>query len=303
MEFIILATQSVLPIFIILGLANVYYKVFRPDIKQLVNLSLYIFAPSVVFHVMVKNGIGFFEIGKYLVLMILVTAFLMLLGNFAGRLLKLSKNDRTLFMLSVSMINIGNFGVPLIYFTYGESASSVSILTFIAFNLPLVTIAIYLASEETSFKGSIKDMLRIPIFHASILALIINTIHIPVPEMIVKLTGFLGDATFPLFIFVLGLQLAAIKLNKNIVKTAMASVVLRLIAAPVISAGVLFLLGFNGIEFSVSLLQISAPSALLPLMYAIKFGRKSDLLAAAILLSTALSAVTLPIIIYLTRAG
>lgn len=298
MGFFVLLTKSVLPIFIILGIANVYYRFFKPDIRQLVNISLYIFAPAVVFNAMVKQGIGFAEIGKYFLLMVIVTGVLMIIGFLAGKALKLSKNDVTLFMLSVSMINIGNFGVPLIYFTYGDKGVTYSILTFIAFNLPLVTLAIYLSSNSGSIRGSLKDVIKIPIFHATALALLLNTFHVPVPETILKLTGFLGGAAFPLFIFILGLQLTTIRLNRGIVKTAMASVSIRLLAAPFISAGVLALLSFKGLGYSVSLVQISGPSALLPLMYAIKFGRDSDLLAAAILLSTALSALTLPAVIY-----
>ncbi|MGD9807557.1 MAG: AEC family transporter [Deferribacterales bacterium] len=299
MGFIILLTQSVLPIFIILGIANFYYRKFKPDIAQLVNVSLYVFVPSVVFHSMVREKIGILELGKYLLLMVLVTAALMLVGHIGGKMLRLSKSNVTLFMLSVSMINIGNFGVPLIFFTYGDAGTNPSILTFVAFNLPLVTIAIYLSSNESTMKGALKDVMRIPIFHASVVAIIINSLAIPVPDTILKLTGFLGQAAFPFVIFILGLQLATIKLNPGIMKVAMTSVIIRLGVSPFIAAAFLHLLSFEGLPYSVTMVQIAGPSALMPLMYAIKFGKNADLLAAAILLSTALSALTLPLVIYL----
>jgi len=299
MTFLILFTQSVLPIFLILAAANIYYRVFKPDIRQLVNISLYIFAPAVVFHELVKNGIGASELGRSFVLMLVVTFALMVLGYLCAKAIRLSESDAILFMLSVSMINIGNFGVPLIYFAYGQSASYHSILTFIAFNIPLVTIAIFFTSESGSIRGSLKDMARIPIFHSTVLALLLNSFSIPVPDMIFKLSGFLGNAAFPFLIFILGLQLATIKMNRKLAGTALFSVFLKLGAAPFVAMGGLSLLSFEGLAYSVPLVQISGPSALLPLMYAIKFGKKSDLLAAAILLSTALSAITLPVIIYL----
>ena len=298
MEFIILLTQSVLPIFLILGMANVYYRFFKPDIKQFVNLALYVFAPFVIFHSLVKEQIGVGELSKYLLLMVLVTATLMVIGFIGGKALRLSKNDATLFMLSVSMINIGNFGVPLIYFNYGEAAINTSILTFIAFNLPLVTIAIYICSEKSTIMGGLKDVVKIPIFHASFIALAVNSFNVPIPETVLKLSDFLGQATFPFLIFILGLQLATIKLNREIARTALASVFIRLGVSPFIAAGFLSLLAFKDLDYSVILVQISGPSALLPLMYAVMFGRKSDLLAAAILLSTAISAITLPIVIH-----
>lgn len=298
MEFLLLVTQSVLPIFLILGIANIYYRAFKPDIKQLVDISIYIFSPAVVFHALVKDSIGFSELGRYLLLMVLVTAALMLLGRIVGAAMRLPKSQLSLFILSVSMINIGNFGVPLIYFTYGEAGVYDSLITFVAFNIPLVTIAVYMASGEASIKANLKNVAKIPIFHASLAALLLNTFSIPVPETFMKLAGFLGSATFPFIIFILGLQLTTIRLNKSIVKGALASVILKLGAAPFIAAGVLSVMGFSGMSYSVALIQISGPSALLPLMYAIKFGKNSDLLAAAILLSTALAAVSLPIVIY-----
>lgn len=298
MGFFVLLNQSVLPIFIILAAANIYYRVYKPDIRQLVNLSLYTFMPAVVFNSMVKEGLGFSEIGKYLVLMVIVTAALMLLGWLCAKMLRLSSNDVTLFVLSVSMINIGNFGVPLIYFTYGQDAISSSILTFISFNVPLVTVAIYLASDETDIKGSLKDVLKIPIFHASVLALLITSFNITVPEVIMKVTGFLGQAAFPFLIFILGLQLTTVRLHKGLLKAAFASVFVRLALSPFIIWGILYLMKFESQAFSVALVQLSGPAALLPLMYTIRFGKKADLLAAAILLSTALSALTLPAVIY-----
>ncbi|PLX70794.1 MAG: hypothetical protein C0602_04630 [Denitrovibrio sp.] len=298
MGFLVLLNQSVLPIFIILAVAYIYFRVYQPDIKQLVNISLYTFSPAVVFNSLIKEGIGFSEIFKYLVLMVLVTAALMALGYIGAKLLRLSKTDVILFVMSVSMINIGNFGVPLIFFTYGQEGIYPSILTFISFNLPLVTIAIYLASGEPTIKGNVKDVLKIPIFHAAILALIIASFEIPVPEVIMKVTGFLGQAAFPFMIFILGLQLATIKLNPGLIKAALASVGIKLVAAPFVIAAILGFMSFEGLSYSVALIQLSGPSAILPLMYAIRFGRNADLLAAAILLSTALSAITLPIVIY-----
>ncbi|XOB65875.1 AEC family transporter [Deferribacteres bacterium DY0037] len=287
-----------MPIFIILGIANIYYRVFKPDIKQLVDISLYIFSPSVVFYGLVKENVSIMIMSRYLFLMLIMTTLLMLLGYFAGRVLRLSRNNIILFMLSVSMINIGNFGVPLIHFTYGDAGLSPSILTFVAFNMPLVTVAIYLSSNEATISGALKDVIRIPMFPATVLAIIITSLHIPVPETIMKLTGFIGQATFPFFIFVLGLQMTTIKLNRKIIGAAMASVLIRLGISPFIMAGVLMMMSFDGLPYSVALVQASGPSALLPLMYAVKFGREADLLAAAILLSTAISAFTLPVVIH-----
>jgi hypothetical protein len=62
---------------------------------------------------------------------------------------------------------------------------------------------------------------------------------------------------------------------------------------------VLTLFSFSTLEHNVALVQTSGPSALLPLMYAIKFNRSPELLAALILTTTVASGISLPLVISL----
>ena len=109
----------------------------------------------------------------------------------------------------------------------------------------------------------------------------------------------LAQAAIPLLIFILGLQLANIRIRAGYIKIIVLALIIRLIISPVIAYFSLKLLGITGLEAKIDIVQTSTPSALLPLMYAIRFNRSPDLLALIILTTTLLSGISLTILIRL----
>ncbi|HKJ05255.1 MAG TPA: AEC family transporter [Geopsychrobacteraceae bacterium] len=297
MGFLIVFQQSVLPLFIIIGVALVYNRFFEPNIKEITGLTLTVFAPVFVFDAIVTHNISLVALKIPFVFMIILTGLLLIISYAAGRLLRLQQNDRISFILACSMINIGNFGLPLIYFTYGEQAVSYSVIYFVAFNFTLSTIAIYVSSNASGFKQIMLDLLKMPLFHAFFLAMIVVQCSVPLPEFALKSLGLIGQATIPLLIFILGLQLANTRFQSKFIKIIGVAVIIRLLLSPVLTYPLLETLNISGLEQKIATLQTSAPSALLPLMYAIKFNRSPDLLASIILATTVLSSISLTALI------
>jgi malate permease and related proteins len=300
-EFIIIFKASILPVFVIVAVAFVYHRLFRPDFKEITNLALTVFTPVFVFDSLVKENITLSMLGKPIVFMVLLTAAMMIIAHIVATILRAGENERISLMLASAMINVGNFGLPLIYFTYGNNASATAVLYFVAFNVPLSTVAIYISSREKKFRHILKDIARIPIFYALILSLVVTQMHLPIPLFLTKSLGLLGQATIPLMIFILGLQLAAIRIKWRFITFIVPAVIIRLVLSPIIALVLFHYLGVTGLERDVATLQTSAPAALLPLMYAIRFNRAPDLLAATILTSTLLSGVTLTTLIHFLK--
>jgi predicted permease len=284
---------------VLLGLAYGYQKLFKADTQQFNNLVLYLLLPINIFHELSVKRIGFAELGQPALFMVLLTGSLAGIAWLTSRLLRLNMEQRVSFILSVAMINVGNFGLSLIYFTYGPEANFSALLTFVAFNVPLTTLAIYFSSTQGSRRGALKDMLKIPIFHATFLALLLTTLEIAVPAPVHTITGYLGQATFPIFTFVFGMQLAEIRFSRKMLGTVATASCLRLVISPLIAALILNTLGVVGLNYKVGLVQTSTPAPILPLMYAIRFNRSPELLAAIIISTTVLSVITLPAVIFL----
>lgn len=300
MPFVLIFEQSILPLFLIVLTAFVYTRRFKPDLRVLSNVALSIFAPIFVFDSLVREDIQLARLLKPCGFMILLTAGLLLASGIAALLLRLDRDQRVSFILAGSMINIGNFGLPLIYFTFGSEAVALSVVYFVVFNLPLSTLAICLSSDKTSLKETLHDVVKIPIVHAFVLALLVNQLGLPIPSGVAKGLHLFGQGAIPLLIFILGMQLGSIQLSsglKRFIGPILAGSVIRLAISPLLALGLLRLLAMSGLEHDVAVLQTSGPSAILPLMYAIRFNRSPELLSALIFSTTLLSGISLPILI------
>jgi len=297
MEYLVVFNKSILPIITIILIAFVYNRLFKPDIAQIASVALNVFAPIMVFYSVLNNKITLSELFKPFIFMFALTAALMLIAFAVATALKLKGDNKISLLLASSMINVGNFGLPLIYFAYPKNAIAYSTVYFVIFNIPLITVAIYLTSRENNPLDVLKDILKMPIFYGFVVAIIMAEASIGLPKSILKGFGLMNSGAIALLVFVLGLQLSNIKLRINFIGIIITAVVIRLVISPVISYILTGILDIRGLERSVSIVQTSTPSALLPLMYMIKFKRESHLIAAIIFTSTLLAGLTLPILI------
>ena len=296
MSYFIILNKSVLPILVIIVIAIIYDKAFKPSIEDVAKLSIYLFTPIMVFDSFVRYNISFSVILKPMIFMIVYTFSIIFLASLTGKLLKLNNNDKISFILSVSMLNIGNYGLPLIYFTFGKNAEQYSMLYYIVFNISLSTIAVYMSSPSGS-KDVIKNIVKIPIFLSVIIALTITTLMIKLPESFMSSVSLMSLGGIPLLTFVMGLQLSNISFKSAYIPIVLIATIIRLVISPIIALCFLYMLNINGLEKDVALVQSSTPSAMVPLMLNIIFKRPTDLLASIILTTTVCSAITIPLVI------
>jgi malate permease and related proteins len=289
----------VLPVFLIVAAGYWLQKQFDPDIQTIANSSLYLFTPAMVFSALNKSSIDLSLAGDITLFMVLYTAILLGIALLSGRLLRYDFEKRRALALSTTMMNCGNFGLPLVYFAFGEQGFGYSVLTFVVFSLPLSTLGIMLAQKEaTDWRKSILNTLRIPIFHAVILALAINLLQIKLADFLMRPIDLLGQAAIPLMLVMLGMQLARTSIKREL-GFLFQSTLIRLFLAPLLAWGLTTLIGISGTAQKVAILQTSTPAAVLPLLYSLRYGTRPDLVATAVVLTTLISAVSLTLLLYL----
>ena len=293
--------EIILPVFLIVFAGFVLEKKAKLDFRTLSYSSLYLFTPALVFSALMKNAISFTLASRIGLFMLFYTAAMMVLSVAAGHLLQFDRETRSALHLTTVMMNVGNFGLPLAWFAFGPAGLEVSILTFFFFNLVLSSLAIVLAQGSTAtLKEAAANVLKIPIFHAGILALALQAAEMRIPALLLRPIELLGQAAVPLMLVLLGMQLARTRLQTGVRFLALSSL-LRLAVAPAVGLILAWFLGIRGLERNVIILQTSTPSAVLPLLYSIKFGSRPDLVAGAISVSTLLSAGTLTVLLYLLQ--
>ena len=288
----------ILPVFLIILSGYMLERKFGLDFRTLTNTSLYLFSPALVFSALMKQEIRLALALDLLLFMILYTLLLLAIAVAIGRLLRLPADSRAALSLSTVCMNVGNFGLPLSWFAFGDAGLEVSVLTFVIFNIPLSTLAIVLAQGAGAPLGeAVRNALRIPIFHALLLALLFKALAVVPPAFLLRPVELLGQAAIPLMLVLLGMQLARTRLVALPGFLAL-STGMRLLLAPAVAWLLTLLLGIEGMTRAVLILQTSTPAAVLPLLYALRFGTRPDLVAGAIFVTTLLSAATLTVLLY-----
>ncbi len=296
-----LFVNIILPVFLIILAGFCLEKRSKLDFRTLTNIGLYLFAPALVFSALVKRDINLGLAADLFWFMIIYTAILMLLALAAGRLFRLDSDTRSALSLSTVMMNVGNFGLPLAYFAFGDAGLEASVLVFVLFTIPLGTLGIIIAQGAgASLREAVMNAARIPLFHSVALAFAVKALGLPLPAFVLRPIELLGQAAIPLMLVMLGMQLARTSLHASPGFLSLA-VLIRLGLAPVIAWGVAVWLEIPDEARKVVILQTSTPSAVLPLLYSLRFGSRPDLVAGAIFVTTLLSALSLTLVLYLLQ--
>lgn len=296
-----LFVEIILPVFLIVFSGYLLERFGQLDFRTLTNTSLYLLSPSLVFSALMKREVPLDLALNLFFFMLVYTALMTALAAALGRSLKLDRDARTALSLSTVFMNVGNFGLPLVYFAFGDAGLDVSILTFVVFNLPLSTLAIVMAQGSGApLLPAIRNTLRIPIFHAVLLALALKGLDLTLPVFLLRPVDLMGQAAIPLMLIMLGMQLARTHLVATPGFLTLAGV-LRLLVAPAVAWFITPWFGLEGLARQVVVLQTSTPAAVLPLLYSLRFGARPDLVAGAIFTSTLASAGTLTLLLYLLK--
>ena len=290
--------QVILPVFLIASAGYIFERSSKVDISSLANSALFLFAPSLVFSALVKSTVATDLLGRLSIFMLVYTLTLSALAVCIARICKFDNNSTRAFALTTSMMNIGNFGLPLVFFAYGDVALDISIVVFILFNIPLSTLAIVIAQGQgVKWHQAVRNTLKIPIFYGVALALFCKFLDWQPPEFILRATELLGQAAIPLMLVLLGMQLSRSKITQGWGFFSLATSI-RLLVGPLIAIALVALLELDGLARKIVILQTSTPSAVLPLLYCLRFGTRPDLVSGTILTSTLCSALTLTVLLY-----
>ncbi len=291
--------KILLPIFMIIGLGVFFEKVKKPDFKTISDLTLYFFAPCLVFAGLLKGHkqiASFFP--KALIFMVALTFIFWGISILWGKIMGFNPKRQSAFSLGTIMMNTGNYGLPLVLFAYGPEGLAYGVIVLVLFTFPLGTLAIYIASRGRDNPGkAFLEMFKVPLFYAVILAALWRWLDLPMPGFIFKTIDMVGQAAIPGLLMLLGMQLARTRLKGDL-KDIFSSSVLRLGVSPFISLLLCYVLNINGLPRNVLILQTSTPSAIIPLLYAVKYDTHPDMVAGSILVSTLLSALSLTVLLY-----
>lgn len=134
---------------------------------------------------------------------------------------------------------------------------------------------------------------------ATLLALLIFLVNIPMPGVVKELIGTMSAATMPLSMIVIGSSLGRVSLLEVFKEKSLYFMSLvRLVITPLLTMPLLKLVTTDPILLGAMLIIAGCPSAVLVTVLAIQYGLDAEFTSKGILLDTVLSMITLPALVY-----
>ncbi len=209
----------------------------------------------------------------------------------AALLIRAARLSQRVFLPPLVFGNTGNVGLPLCLFAFGETGLALGIIYFSVFLVIQFTAGIWVVSGRASFP----TLLRTPVLWAAVLGVIMQFSGIRLPVWIDNTVGLLGDIAIPLMLLTLGVSLA--KLAVTGVGRSVAMSLARLGIGFGVGVAVAALLGLEGPARGVLVLQSSMPVAVVNFLFAERYGSSAEEVAGLVVISTALSFLTLPLLL------
>ena len=298
-------TSVILPVFIQIGVGFFIHKKFRINLQTLAKVQFYAFIPALLFNRIYHSE---FEGGDILLVVayaVLLFFLLTLLATLASRLFHFDIKREKSLVNAATLINAGNFSLPLVELLYAGPLVGVALTVQVFFmlcqNILMNTFGLLNCTVgRYSVKEGLLKVLRMPIIYAIALAFLVKGLHIPVPMPIMSATEIMSRGLVPVAIFTLGAQLADTKIQLRSVAVYV-PVFLRLFISPMIGFLLITLLGIDGLMAQVLLIASAAPSAVNSLLLAIEFDADPEYASQTVFLTTLLSAVTVSVVIMIAQ--
>ncbi len=282
--------STVAPLFLCAGLGFAWGRFGRPyDTRMIAQLVSLIGAPCLIFSTLADiDGLSA-EIGEIALATAAAIGAVALCATLVLRLMGLPLRT---YLAPLTFPNVGNLGLPLCLFAYGDPGLALGIGFF------AVTASLQLTFGQWLLSGaaSLKPVVRAPIPYAVGLGVLFMVTDLEVPAFIHNTTNLLGGFAIPLMIITLGVSLSQLKIV-SLPRTLLLSV-LRLGIGLGAGFALAALFGFDGMQRGVLIMLCGMPTAIFNYLFAKYYDNEPEEVASIVVLSTAIAFAMLPLLVY-----
>ena len=295
----------ILPVFIIFTIGYIGQKLIGFDIKSISTAALYLMSPFLAFRTFFTNKItmDYFYI---IFFCLLLTVILLAIVWITGLMMKATRPQLSAMILGGVFMNSGNYGAPVVLFAFGAVGFDYAVIMMVFQSLLMNSIGIFFASiggeEKATLQQSIQRVIRMPLIYAAMLGIVLQLFSVTVPKPVMEGISMVADASIPTVMLVLGMQLAAISRKRVAYRYVSAVTVIRMVASPLIAAGILYFMPVSDLLKAVIILQSAMPAAANTTMFALQFGTEPDLVSFTTFVTTLISIITIPIVLFFLGA-
>jgi len=290
----------VFPIFITSAAGLLLQKWRRIDVASLVDVSLYVLAPSLIFISIDESKHNLSGILAVVLFTILHTLLSLAAATFTSVLFKLNEDVRGTLSLTTIFGNANNYGLPVLLLAYGSAGFAMGI-NYVILQIILVnSLGLYIASRSNvTPRQAVLKIIKTPLIYAVLFGIVFFALGISVPKGVSNGLHLMGNAYAAMVLLILGIQLRNTSFKGIGRKELWIAVGLRIVIVPLLANLCLVALGVKGLLATILFVQSSMPAAVNASVLVEKYGGDKELVTLTIAVTTVISFITLPYFIHI----
>lgn len=289
--------SAMLPIALVALVGFGVGRSFELDMQTLARINIYALLPALVLTSLAQTTLALGNAIAIVASFLLNTVVLYLLAVGLSRRLDFSVDEQKSLIAIVLFSNVGNLGLPFILFALGEAGLERAVVYLVGSSVMIASV-FPIVLKQAGLKAGLNVTLRLPVFWAALAGIGLQATQKAFPLPLERGMALLGEGAIPVALLTLGVQLARTELVFG--RYELIGSVLRLGVAPLLAYGIGTALGLQGLDRQVLVLQAAMPVAVNSLIWVTELGGDRTRVARTILLSTFLSVITLPVVLWLS---
>lgn len=219
--------------------------------------------------------------------------------------MKWNTQENCAMILSSSFMNNGNYGTPVILVFFGEMGFDLAVIIMVLQQFVMSTVGIYYAAKGSSGKDIVsqkavlKKVIKMPIAYGALLGILFQLFHIPLTSSILNSIGMIGDASIVIIMIILGMQLSMLTIKHIDYSKITIALTIRMIISPLIATVLVYFLPIETTYKQILIILAAMPSAANTTLLSVQFNTKPELVSSSTFISTLISLITLPIVLWL----
>ncbi|TWH51928.1 hypothetical protein Salpa_0416 [Sporomusa sp. KB1] len=243
------------------------------------------------------------DIGFIALLVISCYVASVILGLLMPKILKAPRHEKIIYNAMTVFSNFGFMGIPIIGAIFGTQYILYGAVFVFFNNIMVYSYGIYIFTKASKsneeFQVNFRSMFVNPGMIASLIAMLVFILDIHLPAFMGQTATMVGDMTGPLSMMVIGVSLASARISDLVASSRLwAFAFLRLLAIPLLLSLVYRPFIDDPEIFAILIVMLSMPVGSITIIYAYQYDVDSGLVSSGLLLTTILSVITVPAVIY-----
>jgi predicted permease len=287
---------AILPVASIVSIGFIAARTLALQTQTLSQLTLFILSPALIIDSLYRTTLSLHSSAGLLIGFTLTSVVVYIFVKSISKITQLPVIVERAAIATSLFPNNGNMGLPVASFAFGAAGLERAVIYTIASSI------LMFCCGPAIFRGrgivdGIKLTLKLPLVWSIVLGLGLRLSSLKLPFQLDTSLQQLGEAAIPVALILLGMQLANTRLNFGI-KECLATII-RLTFAPLVAYSIGITLHLTGLDLQILVLQSAMPTAVTSSVMAAEFGGDKDFISQTIVISTLISFLTLPVILWL----